>query len=190
MWESDEAKDFTDLFSVERRGLVQGWLSKMIEGLAKGSMHVYVGCTKSGKSSHLVDLLTRFRLKRQICGYFQAKKGEKGMYVEEPSQIFEKSRDLPILLIDNVHLLDQSVAEILPILRTHKHIYVAGEELTPYGLAYPHMGKLLCHADDITKLSAVCTKCGADARYTFLRKLDKQTIAEPRCYHHWQKRSL
>lgn len=165
----------------------------MIEGLLRGSIHMYVGCTKSGKTKHLSDLYARMRLKRQICGFFQAKKGEFGLFVDDPSQIFEKGREFPIVFIDNVHLLDSSVTEILPLLRMSKRIHVSGEELTPYGLAYPHIGSLMCHADEITKLSAVCTKCGADARYTFLKTIDRTkniTKTEPRCYHHWQKRAV
>lgn len=165
----------------------------MINDLLRGSMHLYVGCAKSGKTTELERIYSRMTLKRQLCGFFQAKKGQKGIYVEEASQIFEKARDLPMLFIDNVHLLDNTVSEVLPILQSTKKLYLTGEELTPYGLSYPHIGKLLCHADDVTKLTAVCTKCGADARYTFLKTIDRTkniTKTEPRCYHHWQKRSL
>lgn len=165
----------------------------MFEGLLKGSMAMSVGCTKSGKTKYLSDLHSRMVLKKQVCGYFQAKKGEKGFYVSEPSQIFERGKNLPILLIDNIHLMSPEVTEILTILKMSKQLYVTSEEITPYGLAYPHVGKLLCHADQVTKLSAVCTKCGADARYTYVKAKkdnEKQIKVEPRCFTHWQKRTL
>ena len=163
----------------------------MFDGLLVGSMEMSVGCTKSGKTKSLDDLHARLVLKKQVCGYFQAKKGEKGFYVSEPSQIFERGKNLPILLIDNIHLMSQEITEILTILKMSKQLYVTSEEITPYGLAYPHVGRLLCHADRVTKLSAVCTKCGADARYSYVKTKKEDLIkVEPRCFMHWQKRTL
>lgn len=121
--------------------------------------------------------------------FLQARLNDRGVYVSEASQIFDKAKDCPVVFIDNAHLLGVDTVEVLTLLKMNKKVYVSGEALNPYGMAYPQIGGLLCHADEIIKREAVCTKCPSDARYTYYMKKEKTVICEPRCFSHW-KRSL
>ena len=65
--------------------------------------------------------------------------------------------------IDEAQFFDDYIVELVEILSSKVDIYVAGLDLDSAGKPFGSMPYLLAIADKVTKVSAVCMKCGADA---------------------------
>lgn len=158
-----------------------------------GFLQMYVGCVMSGKTTKLVATANRLRLQKRPFLWLNAKKEKNGLYIEEAEKIFDLSKDNNIVLIDNAHLFTPTSVEIISMLKQHKIIHLAGRDTNSFGLAYPTIGALMCHADKVDKLTAVCKVCGSDAKYTTVTQRKTKLTpekCEPRCFTHWNRRKI
>lgn len=81
-----------------------------------------------------------------------------------------------VIAIDEVQFFDEEIAEVCAYLANNKYIVIAaGLDLDFAGDPFPGMTKLLAYAEEVTKLSAICTNCGAPANMT--EKITKNKIA-------------
>ena len=66
--------------------------------------------------------------------------------------------------IDEAQFFDSGVVAVVEMLVTRGvDVYVAGLDLDSYGKPFGSLPYLLALADKVSKVSAVCMKCGADA---------------------------
>ena len=71
--------------------------------------------------------------------------------------------NLDVIGFDEAQFFGEGIVELVNRLSTEKDIYVAGLDLDSAGKPFCSMPHLLAIADKVTKVSAVCMKCGADA---------------------------
>lgn len=77
------------------------------------------------------------------------------------------SDDLQVVAVDEAQFFDEELAEVCNYLANNDYIViVAGLDMDSWGRPFKSMMKLLIYAEQVTKLKAVCTNCGASASYT------------------------
>ena len=59
----------------------------------------------------------------------------------------------------------------------NKKVILAGLDMDYCGNPFGYMGDLCCIADTVTKLHAVCMKCGQDAKYSHRKSNEKNVIS-------------
>ncbi|MFA7689071.1 MAG: thymidine kinase, partial [Bacilli bacterium] len=78
-----------------------------------------------------------------------------------------ENQDIEFIAIDSIHFLDDYITKLLKALKTKGYKIIAtGLDKDFRGEAFGSMAELLVLADNVTKLSSVCTICGKDAYYT------------------------
>ena len=172
-----------------------------------GSIEVICGCMYSGKTEELIRRLRRslfahqkIRLFNPLCDSRYHKSdivthyGEKleGFSVENAAQIFDMSKEMDVIAIDEAQFFSDSIIEVVEVLAKSKRVIVSGLDQDFEGKPFGPMGKLLCVASKVTKLKAVCTICGEDAsktqrtsNSTRLVKIGSYGEYEARCPKHW-----
>ena len=93
--------------------------------------------------------------------------------------------------IDEAQFFDESIIEIAKDLSSKgKRVIIAGLDTDFKGEPFGPMPKLMCEADFLDKLQAICVKCGNPASYPQrLSKDNKQVVIgetdiyEARCRH-------
>ena len=112
---------------------------------------------------------------------------------QKPQEMLLHIEDVKVVGIDEVQFFDKSITEVVEFLqRKGIDIYIAGLDLDSMGRPFGSMPYLLSVADKVTKISAVCMSCGADAtRSQRLIKTDEQVLVgaadsyEARCFDCW-----
>ena len=94
-----------------------------------------------------------------------------------------------VIGIDEAQFFDMELVQVcLKLAFSGVKVIVAGLDMDYLGLPFGPMPQLMAIAEHVTKLTAVCTQCGADATHTY-RKIDNNTkimlgekeAYEPRC---------
>lgn len=185
------------------------------------SLEVITGSMFSGKTLELIRRIEKYKFavpKREI---FLFKNREQSRYhgdglirthsgmkhfcndIGSINSIFwQIERDLknqfPVIGIDEFQLFfEENAIEIIKKIldRFHPTLIISGLARDSRGEPFKHMPHLLCMADDITVLSAICKKCGKEATQTQRLKdsdaqifIDDGTNYEARCRECWEPR--
>jgi len=81
--------------------------------------------------------------------------------------INNSSPDVQVIAIDEAQFFDDELPEVCHYLANNEYIViVAGLDMDSFGRPFTPMMKLLIYAEQVTKLKAVCTNCGASASFT------------------------
>lgn len=145
-----------------------------------GTLEVIAGCMSSGKSEELIRRLRRATIAKQKVLVFKPALDNR----TDEKQIASRNGDTyDAVPINNVleisHLLSDDVkviafdeaqffsADLLPVIRSliasGRRVIAAGLDVDFRGIAFGIMGQLLAEADRVTKLDAVCMRCGGRA---------------------------
>lgn len=141
-----------------------------------GSLTIYTGPMKSGKTSNLIKAYKHFKsngksvimVKPSIDDRFAFDKvvtrdnEEIDAYnINFLADILNISNEYDVICIDEFQLLAGDICTIKNLLDAGKDIFVAGLNLTaekkPFGL----MGDLMCFAENIHILKGFCDMCGS-----------------------------
>ena len=72
--------------------------------------------------------------------------------------------DISIIGIEETQFFNGELLSVIQVLLEKRiRVICVGLDMWSTGEAIPLMGSLACRADSVTKLNAVCVKCGADA---------------------------
>ncbi|XQP54935.1 MAG: thymidine kinase [Mycoplasmoidaceae bacterium] len=83
------------------------------------------------------------------------------------TKINEANDDVQVIAIDEAQFFDEELPEVCNYLANNDYIVmVAGLDKDSWGRPFGPMMKLLVYAEEVTKLKAICTNCGATASYT------------------------
>jgi thymidine kinase len=148
-----------------------------------GWIEVVAGPMFSGKSEELIRLLRRAAIARQRVQVF--KPALDNRFSEEdvvshsqwriPCEVVEKADDVLVRLDPRTEVVGidegQFFDDELPRVCTHlanlgKRVLVAGLDMDYRGLPFGPMAELLAIAEEVHKIHAICTRCGAPAAYT------------------------
>ncbi len=175
-----------------------------ISGERRGWIEVICGSMFSGKTEELIRRLKRARianLKVEIfkpaidIRYDETKVvSHDSNYihstpVDHSNKILLLSGDVDIVGIDEAQFFDDGIVQVCETLALKgTRVIVAGLDMDYLGKPFGQMPKLLAIADFITKLHAICVKCGNIASISY-RKTSQEgqvvigelDVYEPRC---------
>ena len=137
----------------------------------------------SGKSEELIRLLRRAAIARQRLQVF--KPGTDNRYSDDdvvshsrqriPCEVVEKSEDIllkvdprtDVVGIDEAQFFDDGLPKVCSHLANlGKRVIVAGLDMDYRGVPFGPMPELLALAEQVKKITAICSRCGASAAYT------------------------
>ncbi len=148
-----------------------------------GSLDVIAGCMSSGKSEELIRRLRRATIARLPVVVFnsmidtrtppmkvQSKDGREidAITVKDSGEILQHVQETHrVVGIEEAQFFDPAIVDVVQALvHGGKQVIVAGLDTDFRGEPFPVMAQLLAVADHVSKLSAVCVKCGAAATRT------------------------
>ncbi len=154
----------------------------------KGWVEVICGPMCAGKSEELIRRVNRFKYADISYLVFKPKidtrskseaksrdgKRVRAIEVSKSTDIIEHLRAekrcdrlYDAVAIDEAQFLDEELGKVCNELANRGYVvYVAGLDLDFRGEPFPSMKELLAYADVVTKLTAICTVCGAEANRT------------------------
>jgi thymidine kinase len=99
--------------------------------------------------------------------------------------------DVDVIGIDEAQFFDDQLPEVCDQLAVRgARVIVAGLDMDYMAKPFGQMPYLLAKAEYITKLHAICVKCGNIANYSYRKKpvsgqvlLGERDLYEPRCRH-------
>ena len=173
-----------------------------------GWIEVIVGCMFSGKTEELIRRVRRAQYAHMPIAVFKAAIDKRysedsvdshsGMQVT--SFLIRKSSDIPELVgnaavvgIDEAQFFDMELPDVCDHLANEgRRVVVAGLDLDYRGNPFGPMPKLLCQAEYIQKMLAICVACGnpADRSQRVVNRAAQVLVGEKdayeaRCRKHW-----
>ena len=169
-----------------------------------GSIEVICGSMFSGKTEELIRRLRRAQIARLKVGIFKPRTDNRfhetdvvshdansipSTPVDTSSAILVLGSDVQVVGIDEAQFFDEELPNVCNILANRGvRVIVAGLDMDFKGKPFGPMPALMAIAESVTKVHAVCVKCGNPALYSFRTVPDAGTILlgekesyEPRC---------
>ncbi len=150
---------------------------------SSGHIEVICGPMFSGKTTELLRRITRAQIARQKVQVFKPAidvrygekkivshdtRSEEALPIENSSEIFKHLYDSTrIIAIDEVQFFDDQIVTVVSKLaRRGYRVICAGLDLDYRGIPFGPIPGLLAVADEVYKIHAICTVCGAPASRT------------------------
>jgi thymidine kinase len=169
-----------------------------------GSIEVVCGGMFSGKTEELIRRLNRARIARLRVEIFSPKTDTRfaesalvshnsnsipSTPVENASSILLLGSDVDVIGIDEAQFFDEELPDVCNTLANKGiRVIVAGLDMDFKGRPFGPMPAIMAIAESVTKLQAVCVKCGNPAVYSYRLVPDDSKILlgekesyEPRC---------
>lgn len=162
-------------------------------GLRRGGwIEVVCGSMFSGKTEELIRRLNRALIANQKVEIFKPaidKRYDKMKIVSHKdssiqstpvnfaNDILLRAGDCEVLGIDEAQFFDDEIVNVaITLANQGKRVIVAGLDMDFLGKPFTPMDAMMSVAEYITKVHAVCMKCGNVASYSHRRSKAKQTI--------------
>jgi len=181
----------------------------------KGWIEVVAGSMFSGKTEELIRRLKRAKFAKQRVEIFKPQVDTRYSEVEVVSHdansihstpvsssgnIFLLFSDVDVIGIDEAQFFDLGLTEVCNKLADQGvRVIVAGLDMDFRGVPFGPMPSLMACAEYVTKVHAICVKCGDLAQYTHRKSeseklvlLGEMDIYEPlcrRCYNRATRKS-
>ncbi len=175
-----------------------------IKGEKRGWIEVICGSMFSGKTEELIRRLKRAKIAHLGVKTFKPsmdiryhhqnivshdENATQSTPVTHASEILELSQGMDVIGIDEAQFFDEQLPEVCDQLALSGiRVIVAGLDMDFSGKAFGQMPVMLAKADYITKLHAICVRCGNIAHYSYRKTtsgtqivLGEKDIYEPRC---------
>jgi thymidine kinase len=170
----------------------------------RGWIEVICGSMFSGKTEELIRRLNRARIARQRVEIFKPmidtrysaedvvshdSKAIRCTPVPSPGNILLMTGDVDVIGIDEAQFFDMSLVEVCNSLADHGvRVIVAGLDMDYLGKPFGPLPALMAISEDVTKVHAICIRCGNLASYSHrttdssqLVVLGETDIYEPLC---------
>ena len=152
----------------------------MYKQYREGWLEVISGCMFAGKTEELIRRIKVLEYAKKKIAVFKPKidnrysdenivshagSSVKSFSIGKAHEIFNYIDDsYDVIAIDEVQFFDEEIVEICDYFADKgKRVMVAGLDMDFRGVPFGVMPQLFTHAEFVTKLTAVCTKCGAPA---------------------------
>ncbi len=169
-----------------------------------GWIEVICGSMFSGKTEELIRRLNRARIARQKVEIFKPAvdtrydetnvvshdaKTVSSTPVENSSQILFYAQDFEVVGIDEAQFFGEELVSVCnELARNGKRVVVAGLDMDYLGNPFGPIPKLMAIAEYVTKVHAICIRCGNLANYSHrtvkddnLVVLGETDVYEPLC---------
>lgn len=177
---------------------------------AAGWIEVICGSMFSGKTEELIRRLKRARFANQAVEIFKPQidvrysqeevvshdtNSIRCTPVDSPSTILLMSTDVDVVAIDEAQFFDESLVDVcMKLADNGVRVIIAGLDMDYTGRPFGPMPALMARAEYVTKVHAICLRCGGIAQHSHrLTKDDKLVLLgetdsyEPlcrRCFNH------
>jgi thymidine kinase len=164
-------------------------MSERIYHPSIGSIELITGPMFSGKTEELIRRVSRSHIARLKTKLFKPdidtrysvnhivshdKRKLEAINVESPLEILGLSVDADVVGIDEIQFFGEELIDVCTKLANGgKRVIIAGLDKNYRGLPFAPLPNMLCVADYVTKLQAVCVDCGAPATFTFRKDKEK-----------------
>jgi thymidine kinase len=149
----------------------------------RGWVEVITGPMFSGKSEELIRRITRSRIARIPVQVFKpvidtryadtevvshSSLSVDAVPVPDAATLLDTIEDSTVVVgIDEGQFFDESLIDVTGVLaRSGRQVIVAGLDLDYLGRPFPPIPTLAANSEYVTKMLAVCHRCGAPAGYT------------------------
>lgn len=159
---------------------------------AAGWIEVVCGSMFSGKTEELIRRLKRAKIanmnvvifKPMLDNRYHAEKivshnenAVQAMPVSSSKEITSLSADADVVGIDEAQFFDEAIVGVCDQLANQgKRVIVAGLDMDYTGKPFGPMPELLSIANYVTKLHAICIRCGGIASYSFRISNNKDQV--------------
>lgn len=167
--------------------------SKIAERHTRGRIEVICGSMFSGKTEELIRRMKRAKIARQAVEIFkptvdvrysndEVVSHDKNSIISTPvdnsSSILLLSSNVEVVGIDEAQFFDEGLIDVCNQLANNGvRVIVAGLDMDYKGKPFGPMPALCAIADDVTKVHAICTRCGNLANYSYrLIENEKQVL--------------
>lgn len=174
-------------------------------GERRGSIEVICGSMFSGKTEELIRRLKRVKIANQKAEIFKpaidTRYDEVRIVSHDataiPSTPIDNSQkillmadqDVDVIGIDEAQFFDSEIANVCDELAYRGvRVIVAGLDMDYLGNPFGQMPYIMAKADYVTKLHAICMRCGSIANYSYRKipnsdqvMLGATDVYEPRC---------
>ena len=147
-----------------------------------GWIEVICGSMFSGKTEELIRRLRRAQIAQMPTIIFKPRIDSRysdshivshnqikleSHLVNTPQDILPLAENVRVVAIDEAQFFDDSILDVCKILASQgKRVVVAGLDTDYRGVPFGPMPQLMCEADYLDKLRAICVQCGNPATYT------------------------
>ncbi len=175
-----------------------------IKGSCRGWIEVVCGSMFSGKTEELIRRLKRAKIANLKVEIFKPaldvrfdevkiiSHDENYIHstpIDNSQKILLFAQDVDVVGIDEAQFFDEGIADVCDILASRGiRVIVAGLDMDFSGKPFGQMPFLMAKADYVTKLHAICMKCGEMANYSYRKipnddriMLGEKDVYEPRC---------
>ena len=158
----------------------------------KGQIEVICGSMFSGKTEELIRRLTRARLAKQQVEIYKPSVDTRYHETHVVSHNETSIRSTPvsfagdILLlsgtcdvvgIDEAQFFDEEIVRVVQLLANQgKRVILAGLDMDFEGKPFDPMPKLMAIAEYVTKVHAICMKCGDLAAFSYRLSAGKEKV--------------
>lgn len=177
-----------------------------IKGEKRGWIEVICGSMFSGKTEELIRRLKRAKIANLKVEIFKPsvdtryheqdivshdEKSIQSTPVDNSQTILLLAGEVDVVGIDEAQFFDDQLPEVCDQLALRGiRVIIAGLDMDYSGQPFGQIPFLLTKAEYITKLHAICVKCGNIANYSYRRSnqsgkilLGEKDLYEPRCRH-------
>ena len=160
------------------------------ENHRRGRIEVICGSMFSGKTEELIRRVRRVRIAHQSVVIFKptidnryseedvvSHDGEAvpSVPVDSSAQILQQAADFEVVAIDEAQFFDESIVSVCNELAdAGKRVIIAGLDMDFKGVPFGPMPQLCAIAEDVTKVHAICVRCGG------LAYVSHRTVADQR----------
>jgi len=158
----------------------------------KGSIEVITGSMFSGKTEELIRRLRRAQFAGQKVEIFKPSLDKRysetrvvshddksiiSTPVDNASAILLLAGDVDVVGIDEAQFFDESIIEVCNELADNGvRIVIAGLDMDFMGKPFGPIPALLAVAEYVTKVHAICMRCGNLAQYSFRKSEESQVV--------------
>ena len=158
----------------------------------KGQIEVICGSMFSGKTEELIRRLTRARLAKQHVEIFKPtvdtrydnthvvshnETSIRSTPVSFAGDILLLSGTCDVVGIDEAQFFDEEIVRVVQLLANQgKRVILAGLDMDFEGKPFDPMPKLMAIAEYVTKVHAICMKCGDLAAFSYRLSAAKEKV--------------
>jgi len=157
-----------------------------------GWIEVICGSMFSGKTEELIRRVRRTQIAKMETCIFKPKIDNRyspehivshnqlkldAQIVNSAEEILNKSNNVEVVAIDEAQFFKNNLINVCKKLaKQKKRVIVAGLDTDYRGEPFGPMPQLMCEADYVDKLRAICVNCGNPATYTQRKNKDRQRV--------------
>jgi len=158
----------------------------------QGSIEVVTGSMFSGKTEELIRRLKRAKIARQKVEIFKPamdiryaedalvshdENAIRSTPVDNSSNILLLSGDVDVVGVDEAQFFDQGLVDVvIKLANMGLRVIIAGLDMDFKGKPFGPVPGLMAVADYVTKVHAICVRCGSIAQYSHRISEMEQTV--------------